>query len=206
MKQKDLPVLAWMLGAAVMVLAVIAWSDSIGWRFSQLNTYALFPLFGILAFSLMWTHYVMGAVRRYTGHDKAVLRTYFNTTSALVLYFLLLHPGLLIWRLQVDGYGTPPESYRAYVGDALYGFVLLGFIAFLTFMAYELRRLKFASRYQKWLQYASDIAMLLVFVHGLRLGSALHSTWFRVVWLLYGILLVAAIIYSRWPKARKSRA
>lgn len=204
MKQKDLPVVAWVLSSAVVVLAIVAWGDSVGWRFDRLNAYALFPLFGILAFSLMWAHYIMGAVRRYAGHDKEVLRTYFNTTSALVLYFLLLHPGLLIWRLQVDGYGVPPASYKAYVGEALYGFVLLGFIAFLTFITYELRRLKFVSRYKKWLQYASDIAMMLVFVHGLKLGSALHSDWFRAVWLLYGILLVMAIIYTRWPQGKKT--
>ncbi len=203
MKQKHLPVAAWVLSLSVVALAIAAWGDSVRWQLDKLNAYALFPLFGLLAFSLMWSHYVMSAVRAYTGYDRGILRAYFNTTSAIVLYLLLLHPGLLIWRLKVDGYGMPPASYKAYVGDALYGFVLLGFAAFLVFIVYELRRLKFVSKYKMWLQYASDIAMVLVFVHGLKLGSALHAGWFRTIWLLYGIILVVVILYSRLAESRR---
>ncbi len=200
MTGKNLQTIAWGLSTLVAVVAIGAWGDFINWRFDKLNLYIIFPLLGMLAFSLMWVHYIIGALRRRYVVAKEQLQLYFDMTSALVLSLILLHPGLLVWQLWQDGMGLPPNSYKAYVGQTLYGFVLLGVIALVIFISYEFRRIERLKRYGTWLQYASDVAMLLIFVHGLKLGGTLQSTWFKWIWLFYGVTLLLAVGYSRWPK------
>ncbi len=188
--------IAWGLSGAVTVLAIVAWGQRFNWQFDRLNAYGWFPLFGLLAFSLMWTHYIMGALRRYSGQDKTVLKKYFRVTSFVVLLALILHPAILAWQLWRAGLGLPPGSYRQYIGPALYGAILLGAAAWLAFMAFEFHRWWGKRPWWRFVQYASDVAMVAVFLHGLRLGGELQSGWFVGVWWFYGLTLLLAIIYG----------
>lgn len=196
---KKLNILAWSLSFLTVALAFTAWAGNLQWQFGSLYAYALFPLFGLVAFSLMWGHYVMAAVRRYVGLEKAVLRRYFEVTSLMVLVALLLHPALLSWQLWRDGFGVPPQSYQAYVGQAGMVFVLLGSIALVAFLAYEFRR-KFEGK--KWwsaVQLATDAAMIAIFFHALKLGGELQGGWYRSVWWFYGATLAGLLVYLYWP-------
>lgn len=197
MTKDRLRVLAWGLSAIVSIVAFVAWGNLYNWNFSQVDNYFLFPLFGLLAFGLMWVHYVVGAVRRYFGINKKVLAKYFDATSAVVLALILMHPGLLIWQLWQDGHGLPPESYKEYVGPALYGAVIFGTIALVIFLLYEFRRLFGNAKWWRLLQYASDGAMMLIFVHGLRLGAVINSGWLKTIWFFYGFTFLVALLYSR---------
>jgi hypothetical protein len=194
--EKNLQIIAWSLSSAAVLIAFIGWAGRLDWKLTPLSTYSLFPLLGLLALSLMWAHYMMAAIRKYTGTDKAVLKSYFESTSMAVLALILLHPGLLIWQLWRDGFGLPPDSYiKNYVAPELGWVALLGTLSLLVFLAYELRHFYGKRPWWKYVQYASDAAMFAVFYHSLKLGSTLNSSWLQAVWWLYVISYISALLY-----------
>lgn len=203
MNNRQLRLIAWLTSTISVVLAVVAWGGDPRWNFGDLSTYRLFPLFGLIAFSLMWSHYMAATLRRLVRTEASVLAQYFEVTSLAVLAAILLHPGLLLWQLWRDGFGLPPGSIKAYTGS-LYGAALLGVIAWVLFMAYELRRELKTRSWWKYVQYASDFAMFLVLIHALRLGSNLQQGWFRGVWYFYGLSLSAALLYKYLAKRPKN--
>lgn len=200
MKPKHLQLVAWGVSLGAVTLAVFAWGMSYDWKISSLSTYELFPVFGLVAFSLMWGHYVAAAVRMHLGLDKSVLRTYFEVTSLAVLAAILLHPGLLAWQLWRDGLGLPPGSELNYAGPRMKTTILLGMIALVVFLAYEFRRAYDQKPWWKYVQYASDGAILLIVIHSLRLGTHLQTGWFKSVWYFYATTLAISIVYIYYRK------
>lgn len=188
--------LAWTLSMAVSIIGVVAWIQFFHGRVGHVSSYQLFPLFGLLAFSLMWSHYIVAALRVYLGVERERLHIYFEATSWAVLVALLLHPGLLVWQLWRDGFGLPPESYlRHFVAPELAWVALLGTMSLFIFLAFELRRW-FEQRSWWWsVSLAGDIAMLAIFYHGLRLGSQLQTGWLRTLWFGYGMSYLIALVY-----------
>ncbi len=184
------------------LLAVLAWGDTYAWHLPPINAYLIFPLLGLLAFSIMWSHYVAGALRQLAGLDKAVLSRYFETTSWAVLVLICLHPGLLIYQRFRDGYGLPPTSYESYVRPGLSWLTLLGTASLLVFLAYEFRRKYRQQSWWHYVQWASDAAMVAVFYHGLRLGGQLQRGWFHYVWLFYGVSLIMVLLHNYSTAAR----
>lgn len=200
MNAKTLVSVAWGLSAAVVIVAVMAWGQGMGWQFEGLSTYSIFPLFGLLAFSLMWAHYVVAAARTHFKIDSSVTKQYFEVTSLAVLAFILLHPGLLAWQLWRDGAGLPPSSELNYLGPDLKMFILLGMIAWVIFLAYEFRR-QFKTRpWWKYVQYANDGAMVLILIHSLKIGSNLQQGWLKGVWYFYAVGLAGSLAYIYYKK------
>jgi len=194
--EQKLQIGAWSLSFIVTVLAVLAWGQGQRWQIAHISPYNLFPLFGLMAFSMMWSHYVAAALRVYLGVEKEQLKTYFESTSIFVLVCILLHPGLLIWQLFRDGFGLPPNSYlHNYVAPSAEWAALFGTVSLIIFLAYEFHRIYDKKPWWKYVQYASDVAMILIFIHALRLGRQLGMGWFRMVWWLYGVTLVGSIVY-----------
>jgi hypothetical protein len=195
-----LQVFAWSLSLVVVMLAFLAWSGTYAYHL-RWNAYIVFPLLGLTAYSLMWSHYVAGAVRQLMGLPPAILKSYYQWTGYAVLALICLHPGLLIYQRFVDGYGLPPLSYERYVAHGLGWVTLLGTASLLIFLAFELRRLYAKRSWWHYVTEAGDVAMLAIFYHGLRLGSQLQmGYWFRAVWWFYGLTLIAVLIYSYWSK------
>jgi hypothetical protein len=191
---RNVQIAAWSLSIISCLLAILAWGGNYNWKLLPLSAYTVFPLLGMLAFSLMWAHYVAGAVRELAGLDRLVLKRYFSITSAVVLGLILLHPGLLIWQRWRDGYGLPPGSATSYVAPGLGWVVVLGMISFFIFLAFEFHRL-FGDR--KWFQYvkdASDVAMLAILYHGWKLAVEFQPVWYRYVWIFYAIFLIAVLV------------
>ncbi len=195
-KAKEVSVFSWTLGSVVVLAAVIVWVGGIRGPF-HLNSYILFPLFGLLAFSLMWTHYIIGATRRYVGVPKQAVERYFKITGGIVLASILLHPTLLIYQLWRDGFGLPPKSYlENYVAPGGKIAVLLGSMSFVIFLSFELKK-KFGKKtWWKLVDYAQVVAMVAIFYHALTLGGALSVDWFRALWFFYGVSFVIAVSYS----------
>lgn len=194
---------AWTTGLAVCAVSFVAWGHDNGWQIGSINAYQLFPLLGLVAYGLMWSHYVLGTLRELLGVETSVLRPYTRWTGYAVLVLICLHPGLLIYQRFRDGDGLPPGSYESYVAPGLAWITLLGTACLLVFLAFELHRW-FGRR--SWWHYvvdASDLAMLAIFYHGLRLGSQLQQGWFRYVWWFYGLTLVAVIIRKYAKRASK---
>lgn len=174
----------------------LAWLQKHTSQITNLTLYEVFPLLGLLAFSLMLAHVAVGAVGLLLGMDMRHLRNYYRYTGYAVLACILLHPGLFIWQLYQDGYGFPPSSYLSYVDSSLRVFVLFGSISFVIFLLYELKRQYGAASWWHYVERASDGALVLVFVHGLYLGSQTQAGWFRVVWIVYGALLFTCLIFG----------
>lgn len=195
MKARDLNFIAWGLSGGAVFLAILAWGQGNSWELVGISSYQLFPLFGLLAFSLMWGHYVVAALRIYYKIDKKHLKAYFEITSLAVLAAILLHPGLLAWQLWRDGLGLPPASEINFVGSDMKGAVIIGLISLVIFLAYELRRKFDQKPWWKYVQYSSDGAILLIVLHSLRLGSHLRLGWYLGIWYLYAISLVVALAY-----------
>ena len=188
---------SWLLSIVVIVLAVVAWGQLYRWHVS-FSPIVLFPVLGLSAYSLMWVHYIAGAIRRVLGVEKSVLKHFYTYTSYVVLALLVLHPLLLIVRLWQKGFGPPPESYLKYVGSSLQLYAVFGTVALIAFLAYELHRFYESAHWWRWVTFAGDAAMLLIFIHGLKLGSNTQMGWYRYVWIFYGVTLVVAIIYTRF--------
>ncbi len=205
MKDRQLQAVAWGISGVAVVLAFVAWGQGNSWQLAGMSAYQLFPLFGLLAFSLMWGHYVAASLRLHFKLDKAVLKTYFEITSLAVLFAILLHPGLLAWQLWRDGLGLPPGSELSYVGSAMRGSVIIAMVSLVVFLAYEFRRKFDQKPWWKYVQYASDVAILLILIHSLRLGSQLQTGWFQIVWYFYGVTLLMALIYIYFQKYQQRR-
>lgn len=197
---------AWLLTAVVLGLAFIAWAQGFSWQFTHLNTYELFPLFGLVAFSTMWAQYIVGAVGQLLRTDGTSLRTYYSVTRWIVLIAILLHPGLLSWQLWRDGLGLPPDSELTYVGPMLHVAVVIGMTCLFIFLAFEFRRI-FGPR--PWWQYMNvlvDVAVVAIFYHALRLGTQTQAGWFQKLWWFYGVTLILTLGYSYAIKLSKWRA
>lgn len=201
-KETRLQIGAWLLGGTVLAVAVAAWA-SVRLNGGGVTAYDIFPLLGLMAFSLMWTHFITGAVRKLSGAPISTLKTYFTVTSFLVLLLILLHPGILIVELWRDGFGLPPMSYlEAYGSGGRELALLLGTASLLVFLLFELRR-KFAKApWWKYVLYANMAAMVAIYIHALSLGGELALPWFKIVWYFYGVTLVIATIYRFSNKRR----
>ncbi|MDQ3065254.1 MAG: hypothetical protein M3Q36_03205 [bacterium] len=191
---------AWGITALLCGLSILVYGQSINWSLDRLTSYKLFPLFGLLAFSVFLSHYLVSVKRQYLGIPKIAVKDYFITSSLIALGFLLLHPSLFITQLWLDGFGLPPGSYKAYVGASLLWATMLGTISLLFFLSYELLRLRRFKPWQPYFQGLSDIAMILILIHGWALGSHIQSTWFKPVWLAYGLILLVCLAYTYFHK------
>lgn len=205
-KQLGLNILAWSLSAAVVGLAVTVWLQRYGSRLQSLSAYQFFPLFGLLAFSLMWAHYMVSVARQQLKLDASATHLYFEITSVLVLIAILIHPDLLAYQLWRDGFGLPPSSYlNHYVAPTKHLAAILGILSLAVFLAYEFRRAFKHRPWWRYIEYLTDLAMLAIFYHSLTLGSQVQSGWFRAVWWFYGLTLIAALGYIYYHKWQKSR-
>lgn len=194
---------AWTLAAIVILFAVAAWSQ-VRLTEKPLSAYDIFPLFGLMAFSLMWTHYVTGAIRRLMHMNSRTLRRYFQVTSGLVLVLLLLHPGIFLAMLWLDGFGLPPFSYwEVYAGLFERFALLLGTISLFVFLGFEFYRKYKAATWWRYVEYANMAAMGAIFYHALTLGGELELGWFRLVWFVYGATFVAAVIIRFLMKGKR---
>jgi len=187
--------LPWSLTIFVCILAIFAWGQSLDWQLSALSIYLVFPVLGLLAFSIMWSHYMVGFLRRTILHGTP-LHEFFNWTGYAVLVLLVLHPGLLIYQRFHDGFGLPPGSYESYVAPSLAWVTLLGTVSLLVFLSFELKRWFNKKNWWRYVLIANDLAMLAIFYHGLRLGSQTHLTWFRYLWWFYGVTLGAVLVHK----------
>lgn len=187
------PRLPWILSGLVGLLAIYDWGHSFDWQFGAINAYQFFPVLGLLAFSLLWSQYAVGALTPYLL-KAADLTGYYRYTGYLVLLAVVLHPGILIYARFRDGFGLPPGSYESFVAPGMGWITLLGTVSLLIFLAFELHRWLGTRSWWRYVVSAGDVAMLLIFYHSLRLGSQLQGGWFRALWWFYGLSLFAILV------------
>lgn len=193
----------WGLGVAAVVLPVVAWLSKND--LSDATLYDIFPPLGLIAFGIMWTHFVVGALRRYAGIETRKRNLYMPVSMGLVLALILLHPGLLWIALFMDGYGLPPQSHmEAYSSQLL--FVALGTIGLMIFLAFELKRWFGQKKWWKVIEKIQVVGMGAIFIHALGLGNELKLDWFMAVWTFYGLTFVLSVAYSWWTDYKTKEA
>lgn len=203
MKAKHLLAVAWVTSVFGVVAGLVAWGQAYDWQFFMSN-YILFPLLGLVAFSLMWSHYITAALRLYAGLDRNVTAKYFEITSVVVLAAILLHPGLLAYQLWADGSGLPPGSTLNYLPESKDIYILMGITSLCLFLAFELRRWFEGRGWWKYVQYLTDIAMIMIYIHAIQIGGQLQEGWFRGVWYFYGLSLLISLGYIYYKKLKPS--
>ena len=124
----------------------------------------------------MWVHFVVGALRRYGGVANEGRDVFKTVSMGLVLALILLHPGLFWLALYLDGFGLPPQSYMEVYATQL-GFLVLGTLGLVIFLAYELKRFFGGRRWWKYIEWLQAVGMAAIFVHAIGLGSELTIDW-----------------------------
>lgn len=197
MTQQRFQHLLWLLGTLTLLATVSVWSQ-VRLGQEELSLYDIFPLLGLAAFGLMWTHYIAGALRRYFALPREASEPYNKITGWFVLILILLHPSLFFVQLWLDGLGLPPASYlEVYTTAITRVSLLLGTVALLSFLAFELHRIFKKAKWWPIIEYINIAAMFAIFYHGFILGGELNITWFRIVWVFYIITFVVAVVYNK---------
>lgn len=191
--KKNINYIAWSLFSVTTIISIYNWSKN---GTDVTSVYRFFPLLGLLAFSTMWGHYVMWAIREYSGADAMKYKKYSQFSHWFVLLCIVLHPALIIIKLQSEGFGLPPASYESYVGKSMVGFVGLGMLCLLAFLSFEFKKF-LEPRKQLWkgVLVLNHIAMLGIVIHAIRLGTDIRSTGLKYIWPFYGFTLLIFYIY-----------
>ncbi|HZZ99224.1 MAG TPA: hypothetical protein VFK07_00745 [Candidatus Paceibacterota bacterium] len=158
---------------------------------------SLFPLFGLIAFAILWLHIVSGVfepwLRRQFDFDFFI-----RWTSILVLICIIVHPLLLLFALGFDL-------------NALFGFgelpVWLGIIGFLLLLTYDLGKLlrrknDFFVRHWRHILAISTLGFIFIFFHSLLLGTDIQAGALRDLWWFYGITGIGAALWLYRPGRR----
>lgn len=196
----------WVLGLGVMSAGFLAWFQNMGSAFNIVSLYQVFPILGIWAWSLMWTHFAVWEIRRLKPSLPGN-RLYGKVSGTLVFWLLLLHPGILAIEQFRQGKGFPPFSYFTYAGEASVWLILLGIVGLTGFLFYEIiirfEKHEKVKRFWWFVNITQTIAMTSIFFHGLRLGGDLHGGWFRTYWVWLGLMLIPCLLHTHWADLRK---
>ena len=191
----------WILAMVVIGVGFTVWFETMSFTFKVVSLYQVFPIIGILAWSIMWTHFIVGEIRRLIP-SLPKHKPYHRTSTAIVIWLVLLHPMILAIEQLRQGFGLPPLSYFAYAGEARIPYVILGMLGLTGFLFFEvIARFKENPKVVRlwWLvNFTQTIAMASIFYHALVLGSDMHSGWFRSYWIVLGLLLTPCLVHQHW--------
>jgi hypothetical protein len=175
------------LGAALAVLApIVAHIRNVSWGESSLIA-AIFPIFGLLAFTLLWLHAISGVfeekLREILDFDAFV-----HWTASLILFSMLAHPLLLLILIKF-------KISLLFNDD-----IALGALGLLLLLSYDFfkpfKKSGSFSRHWNKILIVSNIGFVLTFFHSLELGSDLQTGFMHSLWLFYGVTAILALIYT----------
>ncbi len=181
--------------ATIMIIVVTAWLQSRSWNLTGLRPYQFFSLLGLVAFGTMLTHYITALLYDLYHQKQERLEAFYRVTSLIVFACILLHPVLVVLNLKALGFGLPPSSYKAFYGRMLIPYILLGIVAWASFLAFEMKESLSKTVWWKYVLISNDIAMLAIVIHGFKLGTVLSGVrWFRTVWIVFALLLAMCLV------------
>lgn len=171
----------------ITALTVLAWNSYFN---ADLSGFSIPSLLAMLAFGFMWVHYFARYLKTNFEPDLDTSKET-KFTQYFVLLAILLHPLLIILNLRNIGLGLPPASFSSFFGKLGYFFIILGTISLSAFLLFEFK-VKLEKKPKIWsaVLKLNDLAMLLIILHGFRLGFIINSSFFRYVWLGYGLTLL----------------
>lgn len=170
-----------------------------GWSvFEQPLT--LFPLFGLLAFTLVWSQIMLGSFMRPLEKLYPKIFVFHVAQGLLTLGFAATHWVLLSSSFLPDrladylGYAFVAPELKVYAifGQSALLLLILGVTAGL------LRNYPPIKRYWHWLHLVHYAVFFLVFFHSMRLGSDVQTTPILTnLWYFFFASVIAGIIYRR---------
>lgn len=163
----------------------VSWTTGAGWIQN------IFPMFGLLAFSLLWLHALSGAfepwLKKHINFDAFV-----KHTAGLIFISIMLHPLLLLIDMRFN-----LQDIFFYYGNLA---IWLGITGWLLLITYDITKpfKKYALVEKHWnsVLIISNIGFIVIFFHALKTGSDLQSGFLRYLFLFYGITAIACLLYT----------
>ena len=187
--------LSWILFAIIFMPFLIAYFAS--GLFAVHSPYSIFPILGLLAWSLLSTQYFMGAIRHNT--TQSIVNTRFTRISGVMIVIaLVLHPLLPIVQLYIDTGLAPPASLAAFVGDSRMYLIWIAVTSLIFFLLFDLLRPYRKSLIKRgiwrFISLTQIFAMLLIFIHALLLGSLFTGAWTSAWWIFLNAALIPCYV------------
>jgi hypothetical protein len=178
------------IGATLaVILPIFAHIRNVSWGDSSL-VISLFPIFGLLAFTLLWLHAMSGVFEEWL-RERFNFDAFVHWTALIILVSMLLHVFMLLTLIKFD---LPSLFEHSPVA------MTLGLIGFILLLTYDIGKLfkkrEFFSRNWNSILIISTIGFILIFFHSLMIGSDLQSGWLRWLWIFYGVTAILATIYT----------
>ena len=161
---------------------------NVSWEESQLVV-NIFPIFGLLAFTLLWFHSIMGVFEEYF-REMFDFDRFVDWTATIILVSIILHP-LLILILVDFNFPLLLSGHKVAMWLGITGFLLL-----ITYDIAKPWKFTYFSKYWNTILIVSTIGFILTFFHSLLIGSDLQGGFMRVLWYFYGITGILATIYT----------
>lgn len=202
--------LRWVAELAVfplIALAVLVWGQKLDWELGSLDRLDIFPLLGLIAFSTMWWHFLIGFIRQtQPGYKK--FDTLHRISGYWVFVAILLHP-ILLWSWGAgEGFASPLDTNRAYLGSN-YRYALLGALSLVVFLLFDLARWlrdrDWVKRHWRLIDSFDDLAFLLIWLHAYNIGTHVQNGWFKWVWIFYGLSGLFFVAYKHLFAGRHAR-
>lgn len=168
----------------------------------------IFPLFGLMAFTFIWSQIMLGAFMRPLARWYKTVFPFHIFQGISALLFAFLHPLFLFISLPAAERFKLPITF---VAPGLDKFVFLGdtglFLLFVGVAAGALRKTAWLKKYWHRIHFVNYLVFFLIFFHSWNLGTDVQSSpILRPLWLFFFGTVVLGIIYRRWyiPKQESS--
>lgn len=161
------------------------------WSLDDTIIYNLFPIFGVLAFTILWLHVISGV---FEERLKELINfdLYVRRTAWIVFVGIIMHPLLALFAFDFsfwnifDVYGRLP--------------IFLAITAWFLLITYDIGRLlqqkEFFVLHWRKILFISTIGIILSFFHSILIGGDLQVGPLRVLWIFYGSTAILASIYN----------
>lgn len=178
------------LSATLAVLIpIIVHLRNVSWSNSSLAM-VLFPVFGILAFTLLWLHSMAGVFEVWL-RERFDFDFFVHWSSLVILVSMIAHPLLLLILIKFNFSLLFSGPSRGII------FGIIGLALLLTYdLGKMLKKWEFFSRNWNAILIVSTIGTIFIFFHSLMIGSDLQSGWTRKLWIFYGVTAILGTIYT----------
>lgn len=185
------------LGALIAILyPIFVWFNNADLSWDKTVVFEIFPVLGLIAFSIMWLH-VIGSPFRKTLEQYFDYKKFMAVSSIIVLISIALHPLLIYIGFWLIGVPGSPFTYAP--GDQQY-LIWIAILAWVIFVTYDiLKKFKntdFFARHWQTVKLISTLGLFLILFHSLGLGGDLQMGALQYVWIFYGITAAIATLYT----------
>lgn len=154
----------------------------------------LFPLFGLLAFTMVWYQVLLGSNGWWLYRLAPSLLQFHRAHGVLAFCFALLHPLFLM-----AAFGLTTFLQKTFVSDELRIYATIGTIQLtlltITVLVALLRRTSLLRRHWKKFHILNYAVFILIWIHSWFLGTDVQSTWLRYLWMFFAVTVFVSIVF-----------